>query len=313
MVDHGNHDLLIVLLKFALNRVEQSNGDETIRKFKDDVDGVAAVIGTIMALMVFLAFISLFVLYWVPVMMEDNEARHMRTVLDQFGDLKVAVDDQILKDNKNSTPFSPIKLGADGVPMFERESPGELSLRLNSEFFNCTFQDSGEDIFENTSGSIDLVVYNRFYVMQTLIYENGAVFIHQKQGDVLKVEPTFNVEVEGDNVRLSATLISLLHDNDNSIAGIGLEGVTTRLYYTDRWTYTNITSPNRGVTFNISSRYTDAWNKYYDGALSNAGLVEGVDYNITTDSNKLSISIDRVSELSLSHAFVKTYIGKATT
>jgi hypothetical protein len=114
-----------------------------------------------MGLMVFLAFISLFVLYWVPVMMEDNEAKHMRTVIDQFGDLKKMVDNQIITDNRNITPHSPIKLGADGVPMFERETPSELSLKLSDEFFNLSFQDTGEDIFENTTGSIDLLAFNR--------------------------------------------------------------------------------------------------------------------------------------------------------
>ena len=291
---------------------KKPKGDENIRKFKDDVNGVAAVIGTIMGLMVFLAFISLFVLYWVPVMMEDNEARHMRDVIDQFGRLKEKVDNQISLNSKNST-VSLIKLGADGVPMFERETPSELSLRLSDEFFNLSFQDNGEDIYENTSGSIDLLAYNRFYVRQTVIYENGAILISQKKGNVLKVEPGFDLQVEGENVKLSMTLISLLHDSDDSIAGISTEGITTRVWYTERWTYTNITSENSRVTFTIRSSYTDAWNDHYDSTLQNAGLGNGVDYNITSTSGTLEIVIDRVSELSLSHAFVEAYLGKAAT
>lgn len=264
-----------------------------------------------MGLMVFLAFISLFVLYWVPVMMEDNEAKHMRDVIDQFSDLKKTVDNQIIKDDRNSS-WSPVKLGADGVPMFERETPSELSLKLSSESFNLTFQDNGEDIYENSSGSVDLLAYNRFYVRQTIIYENGAVLIHQKKGDVVKVEPSFGVEVEGDDVLLSTTLISLFQEKDSNIAGIGLEGVTTRLWYTDTWTYTNITGPNSRVTLNIKSRYTGAWNDFYDAALSNAGLVNGQDYNITSNPGTLQIIIDRVAQVSLNHAFVEAYIGRAT-
>jgi hypothetical protein len=303
---------LLCLSNLHLIGWKRPKGDENIRKFKDDDNGVAAVIGTIMGLMVFLAFISLFVLYWVPVMMEDNEARHMRTVIDQFGDLKKKVDNQISLDDRNSS-WSPIKLGADGVPMFERETPSELSLKLNSEFFNVTFQDTGEDIFENSSGSVHLLAFNRFYVRQTLIYENGAVLISQKKGDVLKVEPSFDIDVMGDEVTLSISSISLIHDTDDSIAGISLEGVTTRVWYTDRWTYTNITGENSRVTLTISSRYKEAWSDYYDGVLSNAGLVETEDYNITSTSNTVQIVIDRVSELSLSHSFIETYIGRATT
>ncbi|UCE73357.1 MAG: hypothetical protein JSV56_10020 [Methanomassiliicoccales archaeon] len=270
-------------------------------------------IGTIMGLMVFLAFISMFVLYWVPVMMEDNEAKHMREAIGQFAELKETVDDQISQDNTNETRDTTIELGADGVPMFERETAGQLSLRLNSEFFRYTFQDTGEDIYENSSGSVDLISYNRFYIRQTVLYENGAVLIHQKQGDVVKNEPEFHIEKEGNSVILSATIISLYHVADDSVAGIGQESVSTRLWYTDRWTYSNITSPNGKVTLTITSKYTDAWNTFYDNTLTEAGLVSTEDYNITSGSGTLTIEIDRVSEFTLSHAFVEAYIGRATT
>lgn len=288
-------------------------GDESIRHFKEDNNGVAAVIGTIMGLMVFLAFISLFVLYWVPVMMEDNEAKHMRTAIGQFSKLKETIDEQIATDNRNETRDTTIELGSDGVPMFERETPGQLSLHLSSEFFNFSFQDNGQDIYENSSGSVDLISFNRFYVRQTLIFENGAVIIHQKQGDIVKNEPEFIVEKAGDYVNLRATLVSLYHSTDDSVAGIGQESVSTRLWYTDRWAYTNITTPNNRVTLTIVSEYSDAWNTYYDNILTRSGLTNGDDYNITSGSNTLSIVIDRVSEFSMSHSFMEAYIGRATT
>jgi hypothetical protein len=266
-----------------------------------------------MGLMVFLAFISLFVLYWVPVMMEDNEAKHMRDAIGQFAQLKENVDAQIATDNTEETRDTTIKLGADGVPMFERETPGQLSLRLSSEFFNYSFSDSGQDVFENSSGSVDLITYNRFYVRQTLIYENGAVIIHQKQGDIVKNEPEFSVEKVGNQVNLQTTMVSLYHSTDDSLAGIGQESVSTRLWYTDRWTYDNITSINGQVTLTIVSLYSDAWSNYYDGILANAGLVAGSDYNITSSSGSIQITIDRVSEFALSHSFVEAYLGRATT
>jgi hypothetical protein len=288
-------------------------GDETIRHFKEDNNGVAAVIGTIMGLMVFLAFISLFVLYWVPVMMEDNEAKHMRDAIGQFSKLKETVDEQIATDNTEETRDTTIQLGADGVPMFERETPGQLSLRLSSEYFNYSFQDSGQDVYENSSGSVDLISYNRFYVRQTLVYENGAVIISQKQGDIVKNEPEFSVAKVGNQVNLQTTLVSMYHITDDSVAGIGQESVSTRLWYTDRWTYDDITSPNGQVTLTIVSKYSNAWSTYYDGILTNGGLVAGSDYNITSGSSGISITIDRVSEFALSHSFVEAYIGRATT
>ncbi|UCE36926.1 MAG: hypothetical protein JSW00_15720 [Thermoplasmata archaeon] len=263
-----------------------------------------------MALMVFLAFFSFLILYWIPVMMEDNEESHMRDVKGQFSKLKETVDEQISLDNRDETRDTTIALGADGVPPFEKETQSQLSLQLNSEFFNYSFQDSGDDIYENSSGSIDLYALNRFYVQQRLVYENGAVLIVQSKGQIVYNEPEFHVEKHGDEVKLSSTLISLYHDSDDRITGTRPEKVSTRLWYTDRWVYTNLSDPNRVVTLTIKTRYSSAWETYYDTTFRNAGLVNGEDYNITAVSGGIRITIDRVFEFSLTHAFIEAYIGR---
>src|SRR5213592_2675950 len=61
-----------------------------------DEEGVASTVGTIMALLVFLTFLSLIVNQYVPVWMKDSEASHMNGALGQFGGIKGAIDLQIL-------------------------------------------------------------------------------------------------------------------------------------------------------------------------------------------------------------------------
>jgi len=50
-----------------------------------DDDGVASTVGTIMALLVFLTFLSLITNQYVPVWMKDSEAGHMGEALGQLG------------------------------------------------------------------------------------------------------------------------------------------------------------------------------------------------------------------------------------
>src|SRR5437867_8242758 len=59
-----------------------------IRDIRGDEKGVASTVGTIMALLVFLTFLSLIVNQYVPVWMKDSEASHMNGALGQFGGLK---------------------------------------------------------------------------------------------------------------------------------------------------------------------------------------------------------------------------------
>src|SRR5881409_2021232 len=67
-----------------------------IRDIRRDEEGVASTVGTIMALLVFLTFLSLIVNQYVPVWMKDSEAAHMNTALGNFGSLKGAIDLQVL-------------------------------------------------------------------------------------------------------------------------------------------------------------------------------------------------------------------------
>jgi|SRR5213596_604928 len=67
-----------------------------IRDLRSDDRGVASTVGTIMALLVFLTFLSVIVNQYVPIWMTDSEASHMNTVLGQFGGFKGEVDIQML-------------------------------------------------------------------------------------------------------------------------------------------------------------------------------------------------------------------------
>jgi hypothetical protein len=266
-----------------------------------------------MALMVFLALMSMVVLYWVPVAMEGNEKSHMNEVIQDFSDLRNMVEDMVSSDIRNETRGVTIDLGADGYPMFERETPGQLSLMPSSEWFNFSFSDSGMNVYENSSGSIEYIAYNRFYVRQTLIYENGAMILHQSKGDVIRSEPSFLVEVEGSNVILDATLISLYHETEDSIAGTSSEDIKTRLWYTDRWTYSNIDSPSKRVNMTLVTKFADAWENFYNLSFANAGLTRGIHYDITSTGSGLEIYVENVSRLTLNHAFVEANLGRGAT
>src|SRR5213594_2634451 len=78
---------------------EYSSGESMrllIRDIRGDEKGVASTVGTIMALLVFLTFLSLIVNQYVPVWMKDSEASHMNGALGQFRGIKGAIDLQIL-------------------------------------------------------------------------------------------------------------------------------------------------------------------------------------------------------------------------
>ena len=112
-----------------------------LSRLRVDESGVASTVGTIMALLVFLTFLSLIVNQYVPVWMKDTEASHMSGAFGQFGTFKGSVDLQMLAAlmAQNAgvhyipiTTFSPVTLGVDGVPIFSSPTQGELSVNQAS-------------------------------------------------------------------------------------------------------------------------------------------------------------------------------------
>jgi len=106
-------------------------------------EGVASTVGTIMALMVFLAFLSMFTSQYVPVWMEENEATHMNIVYGQFANLKQSSDIQIqaglILGSSQVQIYSPVKLGANGIPMFAAPTASYLSVYRSSSYDNVSF------------------------------------------------------------------------------------------------------------------------------------------------------------------------------
>lgn len=264
-------------------------------------EGVASTVGTIMALMVFLAFLSMFTNQYIPVWMEENESSHMNIAFGQFCNLKQAIDMQILAGTiKGSCPISiytPITLGANGVPIFASPTPGFLGAYNSKSFNNLSFgfnvgNASNPIIMDYRSpqststlgGTILLEVPNRYYVHQNLAYENGAIILNQTDGEYMKSAPQLIVRPSGGGrFDISYTQIDLRGD-DTRYVGFGTRGVQTVLRAVTSTTFTDITaSANYPSLFiNHTTRYENAWNATLNQTLGSNGMSYGIDYGISS-------------------------------
>jgi hypothetical protein len=304
-----------------------SGADENTRlkrhkKWNDE--GVASTVGTIMAMMVFLAALSMFTSQYVPVWMEENEASHMAGAYGQFAALKQAVDMQVLagaiQGTANVQMFSPVKLGAEGIPMFAAPTPGYLTISRSNSYDNVSFSfnvstsmsgfnasASIVDYDMNTGGTIKLYVGNRYYIAQELAFENDALILKQPDGQYMKATPQFTVTgPPGGPYQMSYTQLDLRGDNVNYI-GFGTRGIKTIMKSTSTTTFTNLTSEksigipaNHPLLYiNHTTYYERAWYSIFNQTLSSAGLLWGFDYNITSSVKSAPGSIDVLSEISV--------------
>jgi hypothetical protein len=250
------------------------------RSVRADDEGVASTLGTTMALLVFLTFLSLIVNQYVPAWMKESEAAHVNTVLGQFGSLKGAVDLQILAAHAAViggqtyipiTATSAITLGVDGIPIFASSTGSTMTAFVGSGAFTVSFeylvQGRRISTVETSNGSIDIDVQNRYFVPQRIAYENGAVIRYQGDGQIIRGAPTFAVKKINNALDLTFGLVSLY--GSGTVSGTTTEVVNSQLFAVDPQEYVSFPS-NARIWVNHTSRYGLAWYQFLNETLANS-------------------------------------------
>jgi hypothetical protein len=310
----------------------------------DNEEGVAATVGTIMALLVFLTFMGMFTNQFVPVWMSDNESGHMSGAIQQFVTLKSQIDSAIsMYSNSLVAPapiFVPVTLSAPGIPVFAAATAGVLTLSPENygvkPMFNITYTYSSNTsgvIYTYTldpsndgysGGYLDLYCPNRYYVEEHLIYENGAVILNQTDGEFVIAGLQLSVRNLGTEAQpsrvMQITQVSIEGSN-KTIGGTGSKGVSAELTYANTVPYENIADQGGTLSIEIVSVHGTAWAQYFNRTLSHqAGLASGDGFTITSVLHPkvgtipayytVNITIDNIKILDHTHATVTMGIGE---
>ena len=316
---------------------------ERIRKSPrwDNNEGVASTVGTIMALLVFIAFMGIFTNQFVPVWMSDNESAHMSTAIEQFIRLKSSVDISISNyPNSLVAPspiYVPVTLSSAGIPIFAASTAGILSLVPNMitshTNFNLTYVWTTDGVRPytiderndgHTGGYLEMYAPNRYYVEQKIIYEAGAVILNQTDGEFVLAGPQFSIRNAGlvgsPSYVVKLTQVSIEGTN-KTIGGTGSKGVTAELQFANTVPYqNNFTNDSDDISITITSMHGIAWKNYFNSTMETEGLVYDTDYHIAsvyhTVSNKdynyysVTITIHHVKIFDHTRAQVTLSIGE---
>jgi hypothetical protein len=279
---------------------EESTGDGIKKSPRwDNNEGVAATVGTIMSLLIFLTLFGMFTNQFVPVWMNDNESSHMSTTIQQFASIKSSIDLAVSNyANSLIAPapvFVPVTLSSAGIPVFAAPTAGILSLLPMSlttrPTFNITYTyysgDEPNTLSPNNDGQsggmLDLYCPNRYFVEQHLVYENGAIILNQTDGEYIVAGPQLSIKNMGDaaspSIVVMITYLSLYGTNV-TVGGTGSKGVNADLQYAGTTAYQNLALSD--LTIEIVSQHGTAWYNYFNRVLMTAGLVEGTHYDMDT-------------------------------
>lgn len=296
-----------------------------------DSEGVASVVGTILALLVFLSLLGIFMNHYVPSMMAGNEHQHDTQVITQISNLKESIDSMMLYyiNSQSSTlsSYSPVTLGSAGVPMFATGTQGQLGIipvsNQQEPSFSVSFAyyQSGvvHSIKSVSGGGVIVNMPNRYFTQQSILYQNDAVILGQTGGQVMLANPGFTINARaGISVSLLQMSIVTPTSTNVTISGTNTVGLSSQL---TAFTHNTFNSRGTGpLKMTILTPFAKAWLDFFNSTFAQAGLnptrnngLTG-NYNITLSGTYLhyvlTVMLYGVDTVTLSNAIVNIAAGE---
>ena len=176
-----------------------------LRYISKDNNALSGVIEALLLVALVAIILSVIQLSYIPVIMEDKEAEHMKEISNQFSQLKSVIDIQSMMgilEEDNPISYTPITtsitLGNKKLPYFVTVgSSGEIIIKDKDSTTNkITFTPGGIPDYnaEVPLTSIIYHGYNNYYLDQSFILEGGGLILNQADGMAMRINPSINVQ-----------------------------------------------------------------------------------------------------------------------
>jgi len=284
---------------------------------------VVAVVGTLLAMLVFFSLFGIFLTQYVPLWMEENENQFSNQMQTSLSTLKSGVDDQYILGNipSYSVPFT---VSSQAVPLLSQPTQATLSY-LNGcpagfsasgapvNVGACDFErlayttavgaaGSQDHTYNQTAPSdyLEASLPNRYFTEVTYFFESDGLVGSQLSGRAWTVvPPPLNVSKTPGNLSVQSSVLALL-GNASSFTGQGSKDLTSHLL-----SHTSVSSVGRFLTaghlartFNVTMAFgihdVCAWYNFLNNTTYNAfGSTTGWKLTVAGVSGSLSPPLAR--------------------
>jgi hypothetical protein len=250
------------------------------RRLRANQRGVVAVIGTLLALLVFFALFGVFLTQYLPLWMNENEVAFTNSAEESFAELKSNID---LQTALGSPPVfqTPFTMNSQGVPLIAQPTVGVLSFIpfTPGVFANVSMNPgpgNSQVFWQNvTLGTVSMYLPNRYYSPQVFSFEDDAVV--QEQTDttqILAFPPTLTVNQTGTQIAVTMSLVQLL-GNASQVITTGTQQVSSHFVFTQTYASNGTGLPGSlNASFAIGTHYPCAWASYLNQTLSQSHIAQ---------------------------------------
>ncbi len=242
-----------------------------LRRFRGRRAQVSAV-GTVLALLLFVSFLSTFVFGQLPSQMTQVEFVHELQVENQMLRLQSAVTAESANPSVPVTLTIPVTLGSASYPPFGVPSSGTIQPATSAirTVFGLALKGSTSTVKLPMTylGGLTTHLNNRYIAPADVAYDLGAVILGQQDGgSVMLSPPSLSYTVVTGGVDLNLTLVSVL-SNVSAVSGYASAPVLTSVESATTFSQSNngangysLASP---LYLNVTTNYPQAWATYFN-------------------------------------------------
>ncbi|MCI4343653.1 MAG: hypothetical protein L3J92_06030 [Thermoplasmata archaeon] len=306
------------------------------RRLHGDRRGVVAVIGTLLALLVFFTLFGIFLTQYLPLWMTDNESQFTAQAAYSFALFKSNVDSQYqFSPSGPQTLGTPFVVSSQGVPLLAQPTQATLIFLPSScpnGFYakgiaGATAANYGQPVsstkcvFANTTlsqgpggsglysqriatGVLQMNLPNRYYTAEQFYFEDDAVIQTQSGGyTYLTVNPPLNVTDNAKNITVTASLLQL-YGNASTFIGSGSQEVYSHSRFSQEVTSNGLFVASNSsylpyvYTFEIGTEYPCAWSPFLVKVMQGSG-VPTASYSFTPYAGSCNNPTGLTTELTL--------------
>ena len=292
---------------------------------------MVAVVGTLLALLVFFSLFGLFLTQYVPLWMIENESAFTSGAASSFAQLKSEIDSQYVLDAPPvlGTPFT---ISSAGIPLVAQPTQGVLNFLpqicpggfygpgvsgasasnygqpVNPAF--CVFENQtikpafgGHNplSIEVPTGILEMILPDRYFSSELFALEaDGVVQIQSGAYQLMDFAPPLNLTRLAGNTSVSSSFLQL-YGNATTVSGQGSEEVYSHLKFAEQLAYNGYNATSHvlrafNYSFEIGTEFPCAWSTFLWHQINVSAIPSG-QYSWKPYSGSCNIALGTTSDL----------------
>ncbi|MCK5773412.1 MAG: hypothetical protein KAH57_06450 [Thermoplasmata archaeon] len=254
------------------------------RTILDNDRGDAVIVTTVLLMSIALSFGGSMLMDYGEVVGKDDEMTHVASIQDSLIRLRTSMYSLLESEDTSATIITRVSLGTYGNPYLAvSRASGTLTIDPTNEHFSVSILlrdtiSGTETELNSVKGCISYETSNYYFHDQQYRFQGGAIILNEYQGTTMTSYPGLSLSSFEGDWGIDMELYGLTSSGQ---VISGFESIPLLVTMDGYSSINHDMDANEEILIRINGDGEEAWSLFYRTKMVEAGLTEGVDYDIT--------------------------------